>query len=94
VSLLSWIMNTYTGPELMQHPELNIDTSSLGPLLNNSVTDALQRQYLKVGLYLHGHPGCTWTWVSCWQWRHDTDVALCHWQLSVQLHVRLFLINK
>lgn len=47
VSILSWIMNTYAGPELMQHPELNIDTSSLGPLLNNAVIDSLQQQYLK-----------------------------------------------
>jgi exocyst complex component 3 len=50
VSMLSWIMNTYTGPELMQHPELNVDMSSVGPLLNNSVIDSLQQQYLKVGL--------------------------------------------
>jgi exocyst complex component 3 len=48
VSILSWIMNTYTGSELMQHPELNIDTSSVGPLLNNAVIDSLQQQYLKV----------------------------------------------
>lgn len=51
VSILSWIMNTYTGPELMQHPELNIDTSSIGPLLNNAVIDSLQQQYLKVSSY-------------------------------------------
>jgi len=49
VSMLSWIMNTYTGPELMQHPELNVDMSSVGPLLNNSVIDSLQQQYLTVG---------------------------------------------
>jgi hypothetical protein len=49
VSILSWIMNTYAGPELMQHPELNIDTSSVGPLLNNAVVSSLQQQYLKVG---------------------------------------------
>ena len=48
VSMLSWIMNTYTGEELMQHPELNIDTSTLGPLLNNDVIEKLQQQYLKV----------------------------------------------
>jgi len=48
--MLSWIMNTYTGPELMQHPELNVDMASVGPLLNNTVIDSLQQQYLKVGL--------------------------------------------
>lgn len=72
VSMLSWIMNTYTGPELMQHPELNIDMSSVGPLLNNSVIDSLQQQYLKVGLqfcYFYDHHklyvtvDCTALWV-------------------------------
>jgi hypothetical protein len=48
VSVLSWIMNTYAGPELMQHPELDIDISSIGPLLNNVEVDKLQKQYLKV----------------------------------------------
>ncbi|KAJ8884588.1 hypothetical protein PR048_016445 [Dryococelus australis] len=47
VSLLSWIMNTYSGLELMQHPELNIDTTSVGPLLSNSIVEELQGQYLK-----------------------------------------------
>ncbi|XP_012139936.1 exocyst complex component Sec6 isoform X2 [Megachile rotundata] len=47
VSLLSWIMNTYTGPELMQHPELNIDTSDIGPLLNPEIISDLQEKYLK-----------------------------------------------
>jgi exocyst complex component 3 len=48
VSILSWIMNTYSGAELMQHPELNIDTSSIGPLLNSVEIEKLQQQYLKV----------------------------------------------
>ncbi|XP_012263532.1 exocyst complex component 3 [Athalia rosae] len=47
VSLLSWIMNTYTGVELMQHPELNIDTSDIGPLLSNEMLSELQDQYLR-----------------------------------------------
>ncbi|XP_046736896.1 exocyst complex component 3 [Diprion similis] len=47
VSLLAWIMNTYTGVELMKHPELNIDTSDIGPLLSNEVLEQLQDQYLK-----------------------------------------------
>jgi exocyst complex component 3 len=53
VSILSWIMNTYSGAELMQHPELNIDTSSIGPLLNSVEIEKLQQQYLKV----HKHSG-------------------------------------
>lgn len=46
VSMLSWIVNTYTGPELMQHPELNIGIASIGPLLSSSVINELQQKYL------------------------------------------------
>lgn len=53
VSLLSWIMNTYNGSDLMMHSEINIDTSTIGPLLENSIVEDLQVQYLKVGLNLH-----------------------------------------
>lgn len=47
VSVLSWIVNTYPGPELMKHPELNIDTASIGPLLRVGVINDLQQKYLK-----------------------------------------------
>ncbi|XP_063975126.1 exocyst complex component 3 [Diachasmimorpha longicaudata] len=47
VSLLAWIMNTYTGPELMQHPELNIDTTDIGPLLSPEILNDLQEKYLR-----------------------------------------------
>ncbi|XP_015605844.1 exocyst complex component 3 [Cephus cinctus] len=47
VSLLAWIMNTYSGPELMRHPELNIDTSDIGPLLSNAIVNDLQEKYLR-----------------------------------------------
>lgn len=47
VSLLAWIMNTYTGTELMKHSELNIDTSDIGPLLNKEIIDDLQEKYLR-----------------------------------------------
>ncbi|KAK9497914.1 hypothetical protein O3M35_003813 [Rhynocoris fuscipes] len=47
VSMLSWVTNTYVGPELMQHPELNINVQSLGPLLSLEVIDSLQCKYLK-----------------------------------------------
>ncbi|KAK2587600.1 hypothetical protein KPH14_003727 [Odynerus spinipes] len=47
VSLLAWIMNTYTGPDLMQHPELNIDTRDIGPLLSTEIINDLQQRYLK-----------------------------------------------
>lgn len=48
VSMLSWIVNTYSGPELMQHPDLNIDIGTIGPLLNVGIINDLQQQYLKV----------------------------------------------
>ncbi|XP_065201751.1 exocyst complex component 3-like [Planococcus citri] len=46
VSILSWIKNTYFGPELMKHPDLNIDISSVGPLLKSHVVNKLQQNYL------------------------------------------------
>lgn len=46
VSLLQWI-GTYDSPELMRHPELNIDVKELGPLLENSFIVHLRNQYLK-----------------------------------------------
>ncbi|KAK0175117.1 hypothetical protein PV327_008896 [Microctonus hyperodae] len=47
VSLLAWIMNTYTGPELMQHPELNININEIGPLLSSEILSELQEKYLQ-----------------------------------------------
>lgn len=52
VSMLSWIVNTYSGPELMQHPDLNIDIGTIGPLLNVGIINDLQQKYLKVMLRL------------------------------------------
>ncbi|VDI06522.1 exocyst complex component 3 [Mytilus galloprovincialis] len=43
VTLLSWV-NNYYSPDLMGHPDLNIDISELGPLLENNVIDELQNQ--------------------------------------------------
>ena len=48
VSMLAWTTNTYAGPDLMHHPELNIDTTSLGPLLSEATVSALQDKYLTV----------------------------------------------
>ena len=41
VSLLSWVLQTYSGPELLQHPDLRIDPSMLGPLLSNETIEKL-----------------------------------------------------
>lgn len=46
VSVLAWVVNTYPGPELMQHEELNIGISTVGPLLRTNVINELQHQYL------------------------------------------------
>lgn len=48
MSLLSWVMNTYPGPELMTHPELNIDLSSLGPLMKKQMLDEMEAKYLQI----------------------------------------------
>ncbi|XP_073990576.1 exocyst complex component Sec6 [Rhodnius prolixus] len=47
VSMLSWVTNTYPGPELMKHPDLNINIQPLGPLLSPEVIDSLQNKYLQ-----------------------------------------------
>ncbi|KAK3774856.1 hypothetical protein RRG08_008405 [Elysia crispata] len=46
VSLLQWV-GTYDSPELMRHPELNIDVKELGPLLENNLIAYLRNQYLR-----------------------------------------------
>lgn len=46
ISLLNWI-NSYSGPDLMQHPQLMFDTTQLGPLLDPSTVNSLTEKYLK-----------------------------------------------
>ena len=41
VTFLSWVIQMYPGPELLQHPDLAIDPASLGPLLDNQTIDRL-----------------------------------------------------
>ena len=41
VTLLSWVLQTYPGPELLRHPDVNIDPTSLGPLLDDSTIEKL-----------------------------------------------------
>ncbi|KAJ8721527.1 hypothetical protein PYW07_002302 [Mythimna separata] len=47
VTLLSWILNTYPGVELMGSSELNIDVSTLPPLLSKETMQKLQDEYLQ-----------------------------------------------
>ncbi|KAK8375438.1 hypothetical protein O3P69_008347 [Scylla paramamosain] len=47
VTLLSWVLNVYAGPELMGHPTLNINIAKLGPLLEDKVLNNLISEYLK-----------------------------------------------
>lgn len=48
VTLLSWVLNTYPGPELMRSPELNIDVATLPPLLSEEVMNKIEEEYLQV----------------------------------------------
>ncbi|XP_073949311.1 exocyst complex component 3-like [Choristoneura fumiferana] len=47
VTLLSWVLNTYPGIELMGSSELNIDVSTLPPLLSEESLQKLQDEYLQ-----------------------------------------------
>uniref|UniRef100_A0A6B2ECA6 Putative exocyst complex subunit sec6 n=1 Tax=Phlebotomus kandelakii TaxID=1109342 RepID=A0A6B2ECA6_9DIPT len=47
VSILSWITNTYTGQELMAHPELRVDLASAGPLIQPHLLKQMESEYLK-----------------------------------------------
>lgn len=47
LTIMSWVTNTYTGTELMKHPELNVDISKVGPLLTSTVFNDLQTKYLE-----------------------------------------------
>ena len=41
ITLLSWVLQTYPGPELLQHPHANIDPNSLSSLLNEDTVEKL-----------------------------------------------------
>nr|CAG4646133.1 EOG090X03GO [Macrothrix elegans] len=47
VTLLSWVIKTYPGPELLKHPEIGIDSNTLGSLLSQETIDELLAAYLK-----------------------------------------------
>lgn len=47
VTLLSWVLNTYPGHELMGSTELNIDVSTLPPLLADETMHRLEDEYLQ-----------------------------------------------
>ena len=42
VTLLSWVLQTYPGPELLQHQDVNIDPKTLGLLLSE---DSIEKLY-------------------------------------------------
>lgn len=52
ITLLSWVMNTYPGHELMGHPDLQIDLSNMEPLIRPESLKELENEYLKVHLQL------------------------------------------
>lgn len=50
VTILSWIINTYPGKELMMHPDLKIDISqipNIEPLMKPAMLKSLERAYLE-----------------------------------------------
>ncbi|XP_013185307.1 exocyst complex component 3 isoform X1 [Amyelois transitella] len=47
VTLLSWVLNTYPGNELMGNSELNIDVSTLPQLLSEDIMKKLENEYLE-----------------------------------------------
>nr|SVE76290.1 EOG090X03GO [Daphnia longispina] len=46
VTLLSWVLQTYPGPELLRHPDVNIDPISLGSLLSDVSIEKLFHAYI------------------------------------------------
>lgn len=56
--MLAWVLNTYSGQDLMGHPELNVDRAKIGPLLSTAVLTKLQDQYLKVNLLYQELTSC------------------------------------
>ena len=48
VTVLSWIIQTYPGKELMGDPTLGIPASKVKPLLDQSTIKQLEREYLEV----------------------------------------------
>nr|SVE73459.1 EOG090X03GO [Daphnia atkinsoni] len=46
VTLLSWVLQTYPGSELLRHPDVNIEPSSLGPILSDDTIEKLFQAYI------------------------------------------------
>nr|CAG4642395.1 EOG090X03GO [Evadne anonyx] len=46
VTVLSWVLRTYPGPELLQHKDLRIDPKALGSLLRDETIESLIKSYL------------------------------------------------
>lgn len=49
--MLSWVLNTYKGEELMGHFDLVLHTANLDLLLPKAVLNNLQQQYLDVRMF-------------------------------------------
>lgn len=52
VTVLSWVMNTYPGIELMNHPDLKVDLSMVEPLIKTELLKDLEDKYFKVSFLL------------------------------------------
>lgn len=47
VSMLTWAVNTYPGPEMMRHSELGANATPLGPVLREEVIKSLENKFFK-----------------------------------------------
>lgn len=48
VSLLSWVIQIYPGPEMMRHPGLMSKNDEVKPILGEAMIGNLQQEYLEV----------------------------------------------
>ncbi|GAB6023908.1 SNARE-binding exocyst subunit S6, variant 2 [Chamberlinius hualienensis] len=47
ITVLAWI-NTYSGPEMLAHPDLGMDPKKIAPVLDNAVIEDLVQKYLSL----------------------------------------------
>ena len=48
MTLLSWVIQTYPGKDLMSDPSLRIPSDKVKPVLDQNTIDGLQTEYLEV----------------------------------------------